>query len=144
MTYRIALFKPEDHHEVVRLGGKCIGGHLDMDQATLNYMATHPGYTLYYNESPVACGGTVPIWPGRWQGWALLNALAGPHMLPITRYAKQVMGLPVGRVEISVQTTFPAGQRWARLLGFDIETPLLRGYGPDGEDHIGYVRFNGA
>jgi len=29
-------------------------------------------------------------------------------------------------------------------LGFELETPLLRQYGHDGADHVGYVRINGG
>ncbi len=144
MTYKVELFKPEHHHEITKLGGRCIGGHLDMPWSTLLYMAENPGYTLYHNDSPVACGGFVKIWPGRWQGWALLNTLTPKHMLVITRHAKRILDLAIGRIEISVDKEFAPGHRWAELLGFEVETPLMRAYGPDGKDHVGYVRFNGV
>lgn len=142
--YQMKPFQAQDHDELKRLGGEGIGGHLDMAPEMLKFMATHPSWTLFYNGNPVCAGGYVPLWPGRYLGWAFLNTLTPKHMLPITRYSRKVMALPVGRVEISVRSDFAPGQRWAELLGFKIETPLLRAYGPKGEDHIGYVRFNGV
>ena len=44
--------------------------------------------------------------------------------------------------ESTVRRDFALGQRWARMLGFEIETPVLRQFGPEGEDHVGYVKFN--
>lgn len=46
-----------------------------------------------------------------------------------------------GRIEMTVRADFTKGQRWAQLLGFSVETPVLKNYGPLGEDHTGYVRI---
>jgi hypothetical protein len=41
-----------------------------------------------------------------------------------------------------VHAGFKDGKRWAEALGFSVETPVLRQYGPDGADHVGYLRIN--
>jgi hypothetical protein len=45
-------------------------------------------------------------------------------------------------VELTVLKHFAAGHRWAKMLGFEIEAPLMRGYNPDGTDSVGYARYN--
>lgn len=87
------------------------------------------------------CGGTIPQWPGRHLGWSYVSQHAGPYMTRVTRKAIAVLNQATGRTEITVKADFAEGHRWAKLLGFEVETPLLRAYGPDGEDHVGYVRF---
>ena len=42
---------------------------------------------------------------------------------------------------MTVLKDFKQGHRWAKILGFELETPTLRAYGPAGEDHAGYVRI---
>jgi hypothetical protein len=32
--------------------------------------------------------------------------------------------------------------KWAKMLGFRVETPLLTMFGPEGESHVSYVRIN--
>lgn len=99
-------------------------------------------WTGVVDGDPVACGGTLEQWPGRHLAWAYI-ARGTLRLLPwITRHSKDYVSRPKGRVEMTVRKTFAAGHRWARELGFEVETPLLRAYGPGGEDHVGYVRHN--
>jgi hypothetical protein len=62
-------------------------------------------------------------------------------MLFITRAARDCLAKVKGRIEMSVKYGFHTGERWAYMLGFDFEAKLKR-YGPEGEDHNGFVRFN--
>lgn len=98
--------------------------------------------TWIVDGNPVCCAGLVQQWPGRHTAWAYLVRGTLPHMSWITPTARELIGAKPGRVEFTVRVDFPAGQRWARQLGFKVETPLLKAYGPEGEDHIGFVRFN--
>lgn len=100
------------------------------------------GWTATYDGAPVGCGGLVMHWPGRHMAWVYLNANAGPHMLFITRAVRRVLDNTDGRIEMTVREDFDAGHRWAKLLGFQVETEVLRAYGPEGESHVGYVRIN--
>lgn len=99
-------------------------------------------WTGVWSGDPIAAGGTMMQWPGRHTAWMFLPVDSGPHMLWITREVARNLRNVVGRVEMTVRKDFEAGHRWAKMLGFDVETPLLRAYGPQGEDHVGYVRFN--
>ncbi len=53
-----------------------------------------------------------------------------------------ICGSVKGRMEFTVRKDFAAGHVFARLLGFEVETPCMKSYGPFGEDHVGYIRMN--
>lgn len=92
----------------------------------------------------VGCAGVTRVWTGRGVAWALMHALPQPAWLAATRMARRVLGSAhragLHRIDASVVRDFPPGHRWAHLLGFH-PYALLRAYGPDGRDHVGYVRF---
>lgn len=98
--------------------------------------------TLIDDSRVVACAGVIPMWPGRYTAWAHFAYDAGPYMRTVTRAVKAELDRTVGRVELTVIQDFDLGHRWAKMLGFEVETPLLKQYGPGGEDHVGYVRIS--
>lgn len=99
-------------------------------------------WTVVADGLPVACGGTLTLWPGRSVAWAIIGATARAHIVGVTKIARDVLRRAPGRVECTVRADFEAGQRWACALGFRVETPCLAHYGPQGEDHVGYVMVN--
>lgn len=99
-------------------------------------------WTGVVDGKPIGCAGVVTQWPGRHVLWAYLRPDTGPHMLWITRQVKERLALYEGRLEMTVRADFAAGLRWAGMLGFTVETPVLTAYGPEGEDHVGYIRIN--
>ena len=99
-------------------------------------------WTLFADGLPVASGGTLELWPGRHSAWAHLGKFTAQHMLAITREAYRCVRRAKGRVEMTVRMDFPAGHRWAAMLGFKVETACIEGYDPDGSDHVGYVLMN--
>ena len=99
-------------------------------------------WTLVCDGEPVVCGGFIQQWPGRYMSWSYVDPAHGKNMVIITREVKKKVDEIQGRIEMTVRASFTQGLRWARLLGFSVETPLMRGYGPEGEDHVGFVRFN--
>jgi hypothetical protein len=115
----------------------------DVHPAALELMESQNGGTGTVDGEIVFSAGTTTQWPGRHIAWALLHdERSRKHMLWITREVKKNLARVQGRIEMTVRADFPAGQRWAEMLGFHVETPLLQQYGPEGEDHIGYVRIN--
>jgi hypothetical protein len=114
-----------------------------MDAATLMHLERCPNiWTLTWDEEPLLCGGTIEQWPGRHIAFAYLNKTTGSHMIFTTKEAVRLLNNAKGRLEFTVRKDFEKGHRWARLLGFTVETPLMRAFGPEGEDHVGYVKFN--
>lgn len=120
------------------------GQQPDFNEGTLRVMETSNSWTLLADGKVTICGGTFVLWPGRHQGWTYLNAHTGRHMLSTTRKVKELMKLAgPGRIEMTVRADFTKGHRWAKMIGFEVETPVLRAFGPEGEDHVGYVKFQG-
>lgn len=113
-----------------------------IDDSILEQLERQNSWTGVEDGDPVVCAGTILQWPGRHTAWAYLNPATGPAMMRATREVGRKILNVKGRIEFTVRCDFENGHRWAKLLGFEVETPLLKAYGPDGEDHVGYVRFN--
>jgi hypothetical protein len=122
--------------------GESQGGHIKLARATREALEKCNSWTAFVDDEVVACGGTVEMWPGRHTAWMQLNKTSAPYMLFITKAAMAALQKVEGRIEMSVQSDFDAGHRWARMLGFGIETMYMLRYGPNGEMHTGYTRFN--
>jgi len=143
MTYYAAPFRRWHLHVLTADGTP--PGSLFVDNDTVRAMEQAPNLiTLMDDGMPVAAGGTMELWPNRHIAWALLPLTTSPVMLAVTREAQRRVAAVKGRVEMTVLRSFDAGHRWAKMLGFEVETPVLRAYGPGGEDFTGYVRFNGG
>lgn len=101
-------------------------------------------WTAMVDGRPIGSAGVVEAWTGRAYAWALLAEDAGPHMLAITRAIRCFLARsPYRRIEMAVSAGFDAGQRWAELLGFTLETPTaMRAYLPNGGDAWLYARIN--
>lgn len=112
-----------------------------LSAATLAQLEKQNSWTGVVDGVPVVCAGTIVQWPGRHTAWAYVAQGALKHMPWITAEVLRNLESVRGRIEFTVRVDFPAGQRWAKRLGFEIETPLLKAYGPTGEDHVGYVRL---
>jgi len=90
----------------------------------------------------IACGGAFPRWPHVAQAWSYLGTGRPHRFLWIHRCVLQFLNAcGFARVEILVRTDFAAGHRWARMLGFELEAPRLRLYGPDRLDYSLYARI---
>jgi hypothetical protein len=99
--------------------------------------------TLMRDGKPLACAGALEYWPGRALVWCWLSEDVDAAVFPaLHREAKRFLdGLPIRRLEASVDVPFKNGHRWLRALGFHIETPLQRYFQPNGADSMGYVRL---
>jgi hypothetical protein len=111
---------------------------LDVQPAQLDwYEAAVPGMEHAWTavtDRPIACGGVIELWPQRGYLWALLDRNVGPHMLALTRVIRSRLdGLGYRRLEMTVDASFSAAVRWARMLGFECETPVpMRAFTPAG------------
>lgn len=100
-------------------------------------------FTALSGERPVCCAGVVEYWPGRGEAWAFLAADCRKEFRAVTAAVRRFLEVcPVRRVEAAVDVDFEPGHRWARLLGFTMEAPLMRSYLPDGGDCALYARVN--
>lgn len=72
----------------------------------------------------LAIAGVTEVWEGRGIAWSVLSRNAGPHLVALTRSVVRYLdSLSFQRLELYVDAQFAAGCRWARLLGFELETP---------------------
>ena len=101
----------------------------------------HGSWTGLWRDEPIVVAGLVPQWPGRHIAWAYFARGTLRHLPWISERVMEKLAEVKGRVELTVRADFRAGHRWAKRLGFEVETPRLRAYGPEGEDHVGYVRI---
>lgn len=142
LEYRVMPFR-RWHVDWLLDVGDAEGGFFRPDQGTMQALERQPNsWTLVLNGDPLMCGGTLEQWPGRHMAWAYLNKNTGRHMYVVTKLASEYVRRAKGRIEFTVREDYEKGHRWARMLGFEVETPLLRAYGPEGEAHVGYVLFN--
>lgn len=124
-------------HEATEHGSQPSMGDMEM-------VARENSWTGVVDGSVFVCAGTIRQWRGRHCAWAYIALVPGwkRHMPWVTEEVRKALDKLEGRIEFTVRADFPAGQRWAQRLGFQVETPLLKAYGPEGEDHVGFVRIN--
>lgn len=101
-----------------------------------------PGWTILVNDKAVACATISDLRDGRGFMWAAIGADAGPYLLRATRIGVRMMNeSPYKRIEAIVKYGFAAGEKWARLLGFELETPFgMRNFGVDGSTYMLFAR----
>jgi len=100
-------------------------------------------WTAFDGDRILGCAGLLPIWPGLSHCWALLADDIGAGMIGVTRCAHRMLRMHTGRIEAYVEAEFEAGHRWARILGFERDTPgVLRKWFPDGSGAVLYSRVN--
>jgi hypothetical protein len=141
-NYKLVNFKGWHIEWLESRGAPVGGGYVTFDKRLRDGLECAFTWTTMCDGEPIACGGTIEVFPRRHGAWGYLNAATGPHMKRITSDTRWIMDNTKGRIELSVRKDFAPGHRWAKMLGFEVETPTLRAYGPEGEDHTGYVRFN--
>jgi hypothetical protein len=89
-----------------------------------------PAFTVATDDGrPIGCIGLVEQWEGRALAWAVLAGDAGRVLVGITRAVRRFLDLGrYRRIEAAVPVGFAAGHRWARLLGFTLEAPVMRSW----------------
>lgn len=89
----------------------------------------------------LAIGGILPRWQGVGLAWTWLGRGWRRHARVITDEARRYLDASgFHRIEMGVRADYAKGHSWARRLGFEVETPLARKWGPDMADYTLYVR----
>lgn len=101
-------------------------------------------YTCKVDDLIVGMAGVLPQWAGRAIAWTLVGGVPLRAWPAITRKTIEVLEAAhrqgYYRIEMTARCDCPAAARWAWRLGFAAYAPLPM-YGPDGSDHVGFVRF---
>ncbi len=93
------------------------------------------------NKRILMSSGIVRFWPGRAEAWAIFDKKVGHEFIGLHKAVKRFLEITdVPRIEAVVTSTFEEGNRWAKLLGFKVEAPLMKRYLPGGVDAVLYSR----
>lgn len=89
----------------------------------------------------VACGGVCPLHGYMGNAWAMIAADLKNGFLIVHRVAERVLSsYPAQRIEAHIDCDFENGHRWAKVLGFELESLRMRKFTPDGRDVALYAR----
>lgn len=103
--------------------------------------ASGPAYSAFAGADVIACAGIVEFWPGRSQVWSLLSWQMPQYRKSIHKAVKGFLeGYVVKRLECVVDPRHEAAQRWAKRLGFEVES-VMPSYTPNGDEQLMYVRL---
>ena len=91
-------------------------------------------WTAVDEHGPIGCAGIVHMWQGRGLVWAYIASRAtGSKFLGVHKAVQRFLdGCYIKRLEMTVDTGFEQGHRWAKMLGFEMEAPHMEAYRPDG------------
>ena len=99
------------------------------------------GVTAFDGDTPIGVAGILPMWSGTGLAWALLGLGWRKHARAITNEIIRVLDeTELHRIELAVKVDFDAGKRWAKRLGFVLETPVAHKWGPDKLDYSIFAR----
>lgn len=106
-------------------------------------LAQTDAFSAFIGERVIGCAGVMTLWEGRGTAWALLAGDLGAENMRRVHYAakRYFEACTLRRIEATCDVNFREGHRWLTLLGFTLETPVMRGYRPDGGDESMYVRI---
>ena len=108
-------------------------------------LENYPSYTAVVNGIPICSAGIIPQWQGRALAWAFIADTGPQQFIGIHKAIKRFLDdCYIQRVEMTVDCDFPAGHRWAKMLGFKKEADCMKAYSPDGRDCALYARILGG
>lgn len=100
-------------------------------------------YTFWDSEGKaLSCFGIVDLQGGRGEMWSVMHESCGSAFVGVCRAGKALLdAAPFQRVEAVVDCDFEESHRLVKLLGFELETPVMRSYRENGKDCSMYVRI---
>lgn len=118
---------------------------IEPQAATLEYgthlAAAGPSFTVSDGAQIVACIGLIRQWEGCSRAYALLGESAGRYMAPITKKVQRFLnGCGERRIEAAVESSFDAGHRWVRMMGFVHEGRMTKYWNDRDADLYARVR----
>lgn len=115
---------------------------LAMSMPEKQLLANDTAFTGWDDGVCLGMAGICEYWTGRAFAWALVSQHAGPRLKALTKRVRQALDEhPARRIEASVLWNFKAGHRWAKALGFELETLMMPHYDPHGRAMSMYVRL---
>lgn len=88
------------------------------------------GWTIMSDGQPIATGGAVPFHRNRAELWMIIDQSCGKYFISVHKIVSRLIrSMPYPRLEATVDLSFPQGHRWMKLLGFELEAPVMKAYG---------------
>lgn len=132
--------RPQDVRSVESLGG------IEFVRGWISDLAGSAavGTLLTDDDAPVAIMGAVPIWRGVAHIFMFTTNKAASNKVGIVRTSAKALGLvreylDLHRLEAAVAVSDDHSATWMESMGLKREA-VMRGYGPDREDHWLYAR----
>ncbi|PHS25463.1 MAG: hypothetical protein COA84_07555 [Robiginitomaculum sp.] len=102
-------------------------------------------FSCWHGDDVVLIGGIFPMWEGRMTAWLIVGKVPRYGWQNICRAVKACLAAyaDTPRIEATALASEPKAQKFLEWLGFEREG-LMRNYGPDGADHIGYARIGSS
>ncbi len=98
-------------------------------------------FTITEDQVPLVIGGIKPFWKGRAEAWLLFSKYKTKKFMSLISLINKVIDdSPIKRIEMIIDSDFCEGARWAKILGFKLEAPLLKSYLPTGHDASLYAK----
>lgn len=98
-------------------------------------------YTIMDDNGPLMCGGLVNYWSGRYEAWAVLDAVPSSKFLIVHRKVRDFFNaVELPRIEAVVESSCIGGRKWVEKLGFTLEVDTMSNYGVNGESFSLYSR----
>jgi len=137
----VVTFDKEHFYEIFPQAAQLNVGTYATDETWAN-LPKDTSFSYEADNKKLAVGGWIEISKYRALLWAYIHKdirhkLAFLHK----EIHKTINQLPYERLEMEVDYNFKQGHRWAKLLGFEVETEKARRYRPDGSDATIYVRY---
>lgn len=126
MTVHVKHLEPDDWLKIVPQAAQREAALVQTAETAEQIAATGYSFAVRRDDGALlACLGTHALFPGCHEGFAIFSPEAGPHLLAITRAARRhlasLLSAGVHRIEVTIDTDFAEGRRWAELLGFYCE-----------------------
>ena len=132
-------FEPKDLAELTTLGE-------EYPEENVQALAQQKyAYTIVNGQGVIiACAGVIEWWPGRGEGWMVLNEdHTQGELVGLARIMRRFFkDCPFKRIEAVVAADFHPAQNWVRFLGFESEGRLRR-YTIEGDDAIMFSKIRG-
>jgi len=112
------------HAARIRLQPRQHEGASYADRRHYEQLAQTPAFTVLDGDEVLMCAGVLEVWQGRHVCWAMLAEGVGHRMVSCVRHALRFLFEQApGRYEMDVELGHGEGERLARALGFELETP---------------------
>lgn len=131
------------HYDLMRVQAAQEWMQTNVTSSELRGLENPYAATLMEDGCPLVCAGPVIYWPGRALLWSFFSdRVTRRNFMSVHLAAREYLaGLPIKRLEASVNVDFVNGHRWMKALGFVVEAPFQEAFQVDGKDSVGYVRI---